>query len=178
MMTPPTILITRTLIYVDKDGETKQVSMDLLLHTEEDGFLKVGVRFGPPNSWERYHPGDDVLHQIVYILAIWWIRLYIGGMSLAGKFAGSTAPSARASIATCRRLEKGQTPGPLPKSLRSKRTLVVLRSFPARPCLFPMKRALNRHSHSLSSCPNTGRRKPMDMRIRLRRQRYRAHPLW
>lgn len=83
-MTSPTILTTRALTYIDQHGETQRVDMNLLMRIDEEGDPRIGLRFGPPVHWEKYHPKDDVLHSITYVLAMWWARLILGGMPLAG----------------------------------------------------------------------------------------------
>jgi hypothetical protein len=78
-----TILATRTLHYVDEDGVMKNVIMTLLKRIEDDGTWQIGLLFGAPINWERYRPGDDILETITSILAMWWVRLFVGGMKLA-----------------------------------------------------------------------------------------------
>lgn len=78
-----TILTTRTLHYVDDDGITKEVAMTLFTRPDDDGNVRAGLRFGPPINWERLHPRDDLMQQIICILNLWWVRLFISGMDLA-----------------------------------------------------------------------------------------------
>jgi hypothetical protein len=77
------VLANRTLNYVDDQGVMKDVSMTLLKRIEDDGTWRIGLVFGAPINWERYRPGDDVLEAITTILAMWWVRLFVGGMKLA-----------------------------------------------------------------------------------------------
>ncbi|MBK9266576.1 MAG: hypothetical protein IPM54_43160 [Polyangiaceae bacterium] len=78
-----TTLTTRTLHYVDTDGVMKYVVMTLFTRLDDDGNVRAGLRFGPPINWEMLHPRDDLVLQIVHILAFWWVRLFRSGMKLA-----------------------------------------------------------------------------------------------
>jgi len=79
-----TILTTRSLTYVEKNGDVKEVPMILLKRIEEDGNIKCGVRLGAPINWEMFLGGSDMLHSIIRVLSAWWARLFLGGMPLAG----------------------------------------------------------------------------------------------
>ena len=79
-----TTLTTRTLIYKDdNDGVMKDVTMTLFTRLDDKGDVRAGLRFGPPINWERLHPVDGMEHQIIYVLALWWVRLFRSGMKLA-----------------------------------------------------------------------------------------------
>lgn len=77
-----TTLTSRTLHYVD-NGVMKEVVMTLFTRPDDEGNVRAGLRFGPPINWERVHPRDELMHQIIYILALWWVRLFRSGMDLA-----------------------------------------------------------------------------------------------
>jgi len=116
-MTTSTTLTTRTLVYLDKDAVMKEVSMALLLRPGEDGYVKAGLRFGPPINWEHYLGWEDELHSITYILAIWWIRLYIGGMPLAGNIRwvdGQKRESFHCGLPALRKRPETWTPPEIP----------------------------------------------------------------
>lgn len=78
-----TTLTTRTLHFVDDEGVMKDVTMTLFTRLDDDGNVRVGLRFGSPINWEMVHPFDDVMQQIICILNFWWVRLFISGMKLA-----------------------------------------------------------------------------------------------
>ncbi len=78
-----TLLTTRTLNYVDDDGVMKDVVMTLFRCVDDDGSWKIGLSFGAPINWKTERQWEDVLHLITYILAMWWVRLFLSGMDLA-----------------------------------------------------------------------------------------------
>ena len=105
--------------------------MDLLLRITEDGEVRAGLRFGPPINWERFHPHHDVLHQIVYILAIWWARLILSGMSLANNIRwvdNSGDESFNCGLPALRKRPADWTPPPIPPPEANPGDLEVLSS--------------------------------------------------
>ncbi len=76
-------LTTRTLLYVNDDGAMKDVTMTLFRRVDDAGNTAIGLRFGTPINWEKVREHEDVLHAITGILALWWARLFVGGMPLA-----------------------------------------------------------------------------------------------
>jgi hypothetical protein len=78
------ILTTRALTYKDDaDGVMKDVVMTLFTRLDDKGNVRAGLRFGAPINWEMLHPLDGLTHQIIYVMAFWWVRLFRSGMKLA-----------------------------------------------------------------------------------------------
>ena len=78
------ILTTRTLHYVDDAGVMKEIAMTLLDLVDESGTRRIVLRHGAPLNLEMRLSGMDALDTIVAILSAFWVRLYVGGMKLAG----------------------------------------------------------------------------------------------